>query len=208
MPYPHSNATRIFSLTEVHPTQCTVGQRLVDARRQRWTKKHGAKTSEWIQVNYALLVVLGPGQRPYLIDNHHLGKAMQDEGATTAIGSIVADISRLDDVAFWLFMDKNNWMHPFDNQGTRCGYSQIPTSLHDLVDDPFRSLAGELRNAGGFSKVRTPYSEFQWADALRRLMTLKVLEDDFGLALARSMHFAHSTSADYLPGWCGPSTRD
>ena len=133
---------------------------------------------------------------------------MQDEGATTAIGSIVADISRLDDVSFWLFMDKNNWIHPFDSQGARCSYSKLPTSLCDLVDDPFRSLAGELRNAGGFSKVRIPYSEFQWADALRRLMTLKVLEDNFDLALDRSMIFARSASADYLPGWCGLTTRD
>jgi hypothetical protein len=28
-----------------------------------------------------------------------------------------------------------------------------------LQDDPFRSLAGELRRAGGFAKDTTPYSE-------------------------------------------------
>jgi hypothetical protein len=37
-----------------------------------------------------------------------------------------------------------------------------------LIDDPFRSLADELRRAGGFAKDTTPFSEFLWTDFLRR----------------------------------------
>ena len=40
--------------------------------------------------------------------------------------------------------------------------------MKDLVDDPFRSLAGELRRVGGYAKDTTPFSEFLWADFLRR----------------------------------------
>ena len=44
----------------------------------------------------------------------------------------------------------------------------IPKSIDALIDDPFRSLAGGLRRVGGFAKDTTPFSEFLWADFLRR----------------------------------------
>jgi hypothetical protein len=50
----------------------------------------------------------------------------------------------------------------------------IPKSIKGLDDDPFRSLAGELRSAGGFAKDTTPFSEFLWADFLRRRISRKI----------------------------------
>jgi hypothetical protein len=44
----------------------------------------------------------------------------------------------------------------------------LPKTVAGLIDDPFRSLAGELRRAGGFAKDTTPFSEFLWTDFLRR----------------------------------------
>ena len=44
----------------------------------------------------------------------------------------------------------------------RCHYRDIPKSVTELVDDPFRSLAGELRRAGGYAKDTTPFSELIW----------------------------------------------
>jgi hypothetical protein len=66
-------------------------------------------------------------------------------------------------------------------------------------------LAGELRQAGGFAKDTTPFSEFLWADTLRRRMTRKSVEKDFDAALRDALAFAKSQDATYLPGWCGPS---
>jgi len=74
----------------------------------------------------------------------------------------------------------------------------------DLVDDPFRSLAGELRRAGGYAKDTTPFSEFLWADFMRRRMKRKSVEGDFGHALEKALELAKSEEANYLPGWCGP----
>ena len=48
------------------------------------------------------------------------------------------------------------------------GNEAIPSTVSELLDDPFRSLAGELRRAGGYAKAPAPYSEFRWADFLRR----------------------------------------
>jgi hypothetical protein len=105
-------------------------------------------------------------------------------------------------------MDNHNWMHPFDAEGRRRHYKDIPKSVTELVDDPFRSLAGELRRAGGYAKDTTPFSEFLWADFLRRRMKRKLVERDFERALVKALQLAEGKDASYLPGWCGASPED
>ena len=95
-------------------------------------------------------------------------------------------------------------MHPFDDSGQRRTYADIPKALTDLVDDPFRSLAGELRRAGGYAKDTTPFAEFLWADFLRRRIKRKSVETDFSQPFEKALELAKSKEADFLPGWCGP----
>jgi hypothetical protein len=95
-------------------------------------------------------------------------------------------------------------MHPFDVDGVRRAYDDLPRSIAGLADDPYRSLAGELRRAGGFAKDTTPFSEFLWADFLRRRLKRKALDANFEKAVERALTLAKSRDADYLPGWCGP----
>jgi hypothetical protein len=99
-------------------------------------------------------------------------------------------------------MDNRDWTHPFDADGRRRPYSDMPKSVDKLIDDPYRSLAGELRRAGGFAKDTTPFSEFLWADFLRRRMKRKAVKTDG--ALEKALQLAKSVDANYLPGWCGP----
>ena len=73
-----------------------------------------------------------------------------------------------------------------------------------MADDPFRSLAGALRRRGGYAKDTTPFSEFLWADFLRRRLARKDVEKDFEAALDEAFGLAKSPDADHLPGWCGP----
>ena len=108
--------------------------------------------------------------------------------------------------AFWVFLDNRGWLHPFDVRGRRRSYEDVPKRITGLVDDPFRSLAGELRQSGGFAKDTTPFSEFLWADFLRRRFKRKLLDENFPDALVRALKLAKSGEADYLPGWCGPSS--
>jgi len=103
-------------------------------------------------------------------------------------------------------LDNRGWMHPFDAEGKRRDYAAIPKAIKDLDDDPFRSLAGELRRAGGYAKDTTPFSEFLWADFLRRRIGRKAVEADFDAALNRALKEAKGDAAGYLPGWCGSVT--
>jgi hypothetical protein len=94
-------------------------------------------------------------------------------------------------------------VHPFGPDGTRHGYDHLPKTLTALVDDPYRSLAGELRRLGGYAKDMTPFAEFLWADYLRLKIPEKRVRKDFDKALKDALACAHDPDARYLPGWSG-----
>lgn len=190
-------------IADLRPTQITVGMREVMAKRKHW-RETGVRKGERFLGKHMIPVILGPRERNYVIDHHHLARALHDEGVKDVAVTVIANLSRLDPEPFWVVMDNRSWMHPFDAEGKRRRYQDIPRSVTALVDDPFRSLAGELRRAGGFAKDTTPFSEFLWADFLRRRLKRKLIERDFDRALEKALALARSKDADYLPGWCGP----
>ena len=194
----------LVAVADLRPTQITVGMREVLTKRKRW-RETGTKKGEKFLGKHMIPVILGPKLRHYVTDHHHLARALYDEGVKDVAVTIAVDLSKLEPDAFWTVMDDRNWMHPFDVKGRRRHYRDIPKSVAELVDDPFRSLAGELRRAGGFAKDTTPFSEFLWADFLRRRMKRKDVERDFERAVEEALDLAKSDAADYLPGWCGPS---
>ena len=195
------------AIMDLRPTQITVGMREVEAKRKAWRDASGKKGGKFLG-KHMIPVILGPKNRHYVIDHHHMARALHDEGVKDVAVTVVANLSKLEIDSFWFVMDNRNWMHPFDDEGRRRGYRDIPKTVTELVDDPFRSLAGELRRMGGFAKDTTPFSEFIWADFLRRRMKRKFIEKDFNSALEQALELAKSVEADYLPGWCGPSPED
>ena len=193
-------------ITELRPTQITVGMREVEAKRRRWRERReasGEKAAKYLG-RHMIPVLLGPKDRHFIIDHHHLSRALLEEGVKEVLVTVVANLSRLDKDEFWTFVDNRGWLHPFDGQGRRRSTEELPKTVADLIDDPFRSLAGELRRVGGFAKDTTPFSEFLWADYLRRRMRRKMIDDNFDEALERAMQLAKAQEADHLPGWCGP----
>jgi hypothetical protein len=195
------------AIEDLRPTQVTVGRREVALKREAWSHLSGKKKSEFLG-RHMIPVILGPKNRHYVIDHHHMALAMHEEGVKTMLVTTIANLDKLDEELFWTTMDARSWVHPFDNKGKRRGYKAIPKTVADLVDDPFRSLAGELRRVGGFAKETAPFNEFQWADFLRRRIKRETVEKEFPRALEKALVFAKSNDANYLPGWCGPSPED
>jgi len=197
---PLLNPVRIRSLK---PTQMTLGMREVAEKRREWRERGGQKGAEYLG-KHMIPVVLGPKARHYVIDHHHMARALEEEGVKDVLVSVVADLSTLAREEFWVFMDNRAWCHPYDAQGRRRDFDDIPTTVAEMDDDPYRSLAGELRQAGGYAKDATPFSEFIWADFLRRRIKRKTVEKDFESALKTALTLAKDEAANYLPGWCGP----
>jgi hypothetical protein len=191
-------------LTDLRPTQITVGFREVAEKRKRWLEQSESREAEFLG-KHMIPVILGPKQRLYLTDHHHLALALKEEGVEHVLINVIADLSLVDRDSFWVVMDCRGWCHPYDADGRRRGFDDIPSSLADMTDDPFRALAGELRRAGGYAKDTTPFSEFQWADFLRRRIKRKSLEKDFDAALKTALQLAATADASYLPGWSGPT---
>jgi hypothetical protein len=188
----------------LRPTQVTVGLREVEEKRKKWRQRAADKGAKFLG-EHMIPVIWGPNDRHYIIDHHHLCRALLDEGVDNILVNVVADLRRLTKASFWVFLDHRNWCHPYDGEGRRCDFDDIPRTVSKMSDDPYRSLAGELRRAGGFAKDSTPFSEFIWADFLRRRIKVKPVREDFDAALAQALSLAKTKDADYLPGWCGPS---
>ncbi|MGO4869228.1 MAG: ParB-like protein [Roseiarcus sp.] len=197
---PSLHATPVL---ELRPTQMTLGMNEVTLKRKSWKTENRKKLIDFLS-HHMVPVIIGPGQQRFLIDHHHLARALHDEGVDSVFVTIVADLHKLEPHDFWNLMDFRGWTHPYDGKGRRRDYADLPKTVKDMEDDPYRSLAGELRNIGGFAKDSTPFSEFVWADFLRRRIKPKDVRKDFSEALRVALEFAKSEDASYLPGWCAP----
>ncbi len=189
-------------LHKLRPTQLTVGYAEVQAKRGLWTGMAKARRQEFLK-NHWFPAVLGPGNNHYIVDHHHLGLALLEEKVTSSYVVLLKDLSMIDKDEFWTLMDHHQWVHPYDAKGKRRAVTDLPKALTDLLDDPYRSLAGEVRHAGGFPKDATPFAEFLWADFFRRRIKLSQLKRDPAACLVQAIALCHSLEAAHLPGWSG-----
>lgn len=199
-------------ILSLRPTQMTVGMIEVKEKRKRlreYWKEHPSRKKQGEYLGRHMIpVVLGPDKRHYVVDHHHLARALHDEGVGNILVTVIADLTMVDKDAFWGVLDNHRWVYPYDAKGVRHHFKDIPKSVVDLKDDPFRSLAGELRRVGGFAKDTTPFSEFLWADFLRRKIPRKSVDANFEKSIEKALGYAKSKDAVYLPGWCGAASDD
>ena len=203
MTYVHEPRLEPVLVLSLRPTQITVGMHQVRAKRDQLKSMNKKKVEKFLG-SHLIPVVRGYKDRYYLVDHHHLARALYEEGVKEVAVTVLENLSKLDKDSFWYVMDHYDWVHPF-KKGVRHSYEDLPKSVAGLIDDPFRSLAGELRWLGGFSKNLSTFSEFLWANFLRHNLKLKDVNDDFKSALEKAFRLAKSKEANYLPGWCGPS---
>ena len=90
------------------------------------------------------------------------------EEVETVFVSFTRDLSNLALDEFWVVLDHLQLAHPYDADGVRQPFTDMPRKLPKLADDPYRSLSAEVRRAGGYAKETAPFSEFLWADFFRR----------------------------------------
>lgn len=191
------------AIHDLRPTQITVGMREVHRKREDWRNRRLDDKGTWLG-GHMVPVVIGPGNTPWVIDHHHLARALHDEGVETVLVSIVDKLDTVPKKRFFAFLEARNWLHCYDDEGRRRDWDDLPRHVGKLVDDPYRSLAGELRRAGGYAKSEAPYTEFLWADFLRDRIKRSLVEDKFDKALVKALGIARSRHAAYLPGFAGP----
>ncbi len=189
-------------LAKLRPTQMTLGYAEVALKRKEWRKRDPKDAKRFLR-DHRFPAVRGPKGRLYITDHHHLGRALLEEKIARVNVAVLADLSVLDRDEFWITMDYQQWAHPYDAQGRRRDFATIPKSLERLPDDPYRSLAAQVRREGDYPKDATPFAEFLWADFFRRRVPLDKLRRDPKGALKRAKRLARSLEAAHLPGWSG-----
>ncbi len=196
----HHHVVKV-NLKDIKPTQVSIGYLEVTKKRDEWKKLSKKKKIALLDEHW-FPSILGPKKEYYIIDHHHLGMALHLEQQVEVNLTVLKDMSWLDKNTFWRVMEFHQWVHPFDERGQRVAFSEIPTNVSKLKDDPYRSLAGLARDEGAFAKDLTPFSEFLWADFFRTKIPKKKISNwDESLHLA--LQYAKGEEASYLPGWAG-----
>ncbi len=147
--------------------------------------------------------MLGPERAHYIIDHHHLGIALLESGEREVWLAELDDLSWLELPVFWRTMEFRSWTHPYDQRGRRRSYDEMPERLTQLKNDPYRSLAGMVRRAGGFAKEQAAFAEFLWADFFRPQVDAELISAQPRRATRAGVKLAQSSRARYLPGWSG-----
>lgn len=187
-------------LKALRPTQMTVGYAEVDAKRKAWTSLKPKQRKSMLPTHW-FPAVLGPGGAYYIVDHHHLGVALWHEGVREAYVMVLRDYAYLSPRAFWEVMEFHQWSHPYDERGERHEPQALPKSLDKLRDDPYRSLAGLVRAAGGYAKDTTPFAEFLWASYFRKTLGKRLVRTPSQALIERAVALARRPEARYLPGW-------
>jgi len=189
-------------LARLRPTQLTVGYIEVTLKAEQWASMPRKQRQQEIE-QHVFPAVLGPAHEYFIVDHHHLGIALIDEGIKQVQVAVLDDLSWLETAVFWQTMEFRSWSHPYDRRGRRCDYKDMPRHLNQLKDDPYRSVAGLVRRAGGFAKDQQPFVEFLWADFFRPRIPSRLIKREPHRAAELGLKLARSSQARYLPGWSG-----
>jgi hypothetical protein len=200
IPYARNVALVRAKLAQLRPTQFSVGYAEVRLKAAEW-KKLGKKQRQQALESHVFPAVLGLDDAYYIVDHHHLGIALIEQDMKEVWVTKLDDMSWLEPTTFWRTMEFRSWTHPYDHRGRRRDYGEMPQKLTKMQDDPYRSLAGLVRLAGGYAKDLAPFSEFLWADFFRTRVAARLIVDEQRRAVHTGVKLARSKAARYLPGW-------
>jgi hypothetical protein len=159
-------------------------------KKKHHLAKLGAGELKKFMEEHPMPAVVGPEGKLYITDHHHLGRGALEAGVEVGCFQVEADLSHLAGDAM-------------DDSGVRHRYDKIPHHLGGLVDDVYRSLAGYVREGGGYEKRPSAFEEFVWADFFRRLIAIEDVQADFDGAVKLGMSLARSDKAKRMPGYAG-----
>jgi hypothetical protein len=191
-----------IAIKDLYPTQLTVGLIEVEDKKKRLLAMSAKDQQSFLQ-DHPMPVVVGPQNRLFITDHHHLARAASAAGIAQSYYQVLDDLGSLNLDGFWIEMNKNQWVHPLDEHGVRHQYSQIPEHVDALVDDVYRSLAGYVRDAGGYDKTPAAFAEFVWADFFRRNIAIEEVTANFHAVVPHAHDLAKSKIAKGLPGFNG-----
>lgn len=204
------NKVKWIDFSLIAPTQFNIGHAAMIQKRDKLLKKYN-KENTVQSLNHlrkylsrkAAPAYLAEDGRYYIVDHHHTSRALYE--AKLPIHEfpieVIEDLSNLSMNDFFNHLKKLNRLYLYDNGKGPLDPFKLPRNLWDLTDDPYRSLSGAVRDAGGYDKVTTYFSEFTWANYFRsRIMLKNGSETEINRVLTTAIKMAHDPAASGLPG--------
>lgn len=190
-----------FDLKEIRPTQLAIGYIAVEKKKRLILSMNESEREAFFKQCH-LDVVLGPSltDEPlvFLVDRHHLAKALLDLGMEDrAVYVQLADYSHMSFDAFWDTMVAQNYVYSPDIG--KLGWS---SNVMGMIDDVYRSAAADVRDAGRIRKVWVPFFEFEWAEFFRTNIPATAYSN-YDELLEKCLVLASSSAAKHLPGYVG-----
>lgn len=188
-------------LTQLFPTQFSLGMREVDAKLEKMGKMSKRELRAYCD-RHTIPLVRGPGKGLYLIDHHHFARACWEFGTDLYSVHVIEDFSHLTPKMFWRQMTKKRWVFLSDQfGGGPHSPLALPQSIRGMADDPYRSLAWMLIQESAIDKSDVPFFEFSWASFLRlHLKTPLYANSEFGKVLREAKALAKNDLSLGLPG--------
>jgi hypothetical protein len=192
---------RRVEIETLRPTQFSYGAYEVGLKREQLDRLADDDALGEYKRKHPGSVVLGPGNVMYLVDGHHLARALADRGSRWMYVEVRSDWSHLSPAEFRDRMIAKELCY-LKHLGETLRWEDLPTEIRGLRDDPYRSLAWLVREDGGYKQLDTPFQEFGWAEFLRTRVVLSV-DPDWKAATKLGVRWARSPAAKGLPGWKG-----
>jgi len=165
------------NMVDLHPTQANIGLYQVEYTKAWLNLIDSGKSQIFPSINEFLQqkivpVVIGPEGKLYMVDNHHTMRAIWDyyQGEPNIKVSIKILQNWQDKSDFWTAMQTNNYTY-LGPPGAEINPREIPNSIGDLTDDPYRAAVGMAMQWGFFEKPQGEakyFYELKWGDCLKK----------------------------------------
>lgn len=190
----------------LRPLQGAIGMEEVRDKVQKIAAK---PKKEWQDlVADPVKVIRGPGDALFITDHHHGADAWRLAGHPIALCKIGDRPPFATEAEFWSGLIRDRLVRLADAVGNPLTPAQLPSSLKLMPDDPYRSLAWQLRKKDGFCRSEMPqkeFAEFLWADWLRKRSELPAdaVRASAASMLPTALALARSPAAKAIPGYVG-----
>ncbi|MDD5304590.1 MAG: ParB-like protein [Elusimicrobia bacterium] len=201
---PEAKKTRILDLK---PMQIPAGMLEVQEKARALRDMKSKETEAWLKDGSVPVIEDYKGRkRP--VDHHHEARAAWeadldevythryfDDEMHGRLKALPRDQFYAVTRAMGLFYDRDQFgVGPHDP-------NHLPEDVRSLADDPYRSVAWQVRKRGGYDKSSIPFAEFKWAQYFRERVQTYPTRADFEKSVLEAMKIVHDPAAKGLPGY-------